>query len=306
MAAAMNGMALHGGVIPYSGTFLVFADYSRPAIRLGALMGVAGDPRDDPRLHRPGRGRPDPPAGRAPGLPARHAQPAGLPPRRRGGDRRVLEAGAGGQDHARRSWPCRARRPRRCARPRPPRTCRPRAPTSSPPPTGEAQVTIFASGTEVGDRRGRARRCCEAEGIATRVVSTPCWELFDAADRRLPQAAVIGDGRRPRRRRGRRPPGLGAVHRRGRRLRRHDRLRRQRPVRAALQGIRHHRRSGGRSGEGEAGVDIPLVPAQAGTQAFLLFCLNSRTALAVDQEKSLGPRLRGGERLIDAGPPRVF
>ena len=39
MAAAMNGMALHGGIIPYSGTFLVFADYSRAAIRLGALMG---------------------------------------------------------------------------------------------------------------------------------------------------------------------------------------------------------------------------------------------------------------------------
>ena len=39
MAAAMNGMALHGGVIPYSGTFLVFADYCRPSIRLAALMG---------------------------------------------------------------------------------------------------------------------------------------------------------------------------------------------------------------------------------------------------------------------------
>ncbi len=40
MAAAMNGMALHGGVIPYGGTFLCFADYSRPAIRLAALMGI--------------------------------------------------------------------------------------------------------------------------------------------------------------------------------------------------------------------------------------------------------------------------
>ncbi|MEM9225811.1 MAG: transketolase, partial [Pseudomonadota bacterium] len=40
MAAAMNGMALHGGIIPYSGTFLIFADYSRAAIRLGALMGT--------------------------------------------------------------------------------------------------------------------------------------------------------------------------------------------------------------------------------------------------------------------------
>ena len=38
MAAAMNGMALHGGIIPYSGTFLVFADYCRPSIRLSALM----------------------------------------------------------------------------------------------------------------------------------------------------------------------------------------------------------------------------------------------------------------------------
>jgi transketolase len=40
MAAAMNGIALHGGFIPYGGTFLCFADYSRPAIRLAALMGV--------------------------------------------------------------------------------------------------------------------------------------------------------------------------------------------------------------------------------------------------------------------------
>ena len=40
MAAAMNGMALHGGVVPYGGTFLVFTDYARGAIRLSALMGT--------------------------------------------------------------------------------------------------------------------------------------------------------------------------------------------------------------------------------------------------------------------------
>lgn len=40
MAAAMNGIALHGGLRPYGGTFLAFADYCRPAIRLSALMGV--------------------------------------------------------------------------------------------------------------------------------------------------------------------------------------------------------------------------------------------------------------------------
>ena len=40
MAAAMNGMALHGGVIPYGGTFLVFSDYMRPSIRLAAISGA--------------------------------------------------------------------------------------------------------------------------------------------------------------------------------------------------------------------------------------------------------------------------
>jgi transketolase len=40
MAAAMNGIALHGGLVPYGGTFLVFSDYARGAIRLSALMGL--------------------------------------------------------------------------------------------------------------------------------------------------------------------------------------------------------------------------------------------------------------------------
>ena len=39
MGAAMNGLALHGGIVPYGGTFLVFSDYCRPSIRLSALMG---------------------------------------------------------------------------------------------------------------------------------------------------------------------------------------------------------------------------------------------------------------------------
>jgi transketolase len=40
MAAAMNGLALHGGFVPYGGTFLVFSDYARGAMRLSALMGL--------------------------------------------------------------------------------------------------------------------------------------------------------------------------------------------------------------------------------------------------------------------------
>ena len=59
MAAAMNGMALHGGIIPYSGTFLVFSDYCRPAIRLAALMGIRVIHVMTHELDRAGRGRTD-------------------------------------------------------------------------------------------------------------------------------------------------------------------------------------------------------------------------------------------------------
>jgi transketolase len=40
MGAIMNGMSLHGGVVPYAGTFFVFTDYMRPAMRMAALMGI--------------------------------------------------------------------------------------------------------------------------------------------------------------------------------------------------------------------------------------------------------------------------
>ena len=66
MAAAMNGMALHGGIIPYSGTFLVFSDYCRPAIRLAALMGERVIHVMTHDFDRARRGWTDPSAGRAP------------------------------------------------------------------------------------------------------------------------------------------------------------------------------------------------------------------------------------------------
>ena len=65
MAAAMNGMALHGGVIPYSGTFLVFSDYCAPGDPARRADGRARHPCDDARLDRPRRRRPDASAGRA-------------------------------------------------------------------------------------------------------------------------------------------------------------------------------------------------------------------------------------------------
>ena len=88
MAAAMNGMALHGGVIPYGGTFLMFSDYCRPSIRLAALMGIRvifvmthdsiGLGEDGP-THQP--------VEHLAAL-ARHSQSAGDPPRRRAWRRR--------------------------------------------------------------------------------------------------------------------------------------------------------------------------------------------------------------------------
>ena len=48
MAAIMNGLALHGGIRPFGGTFLVFTDYCRPSIRLAALNETASNICDDP------------------------------------------------------------------------------------------------------------------------------------------------------------------------------------------------------------------------------------------------------------------
>src|SRR3954469_9613605 len=190
MAAAMNGMALHGGVIPYSGTFLVFSDYSRPAIRLGALMGVRvihvmthdsiGLGEDGP-THQPVehlaslRAMPNLNVFRpadavetaecwklaleakaSPSLMALSRQK--VPP--------VRTVVAGENLSARGAYQL--------------------AGAGHP-----AQVTIFASGSEVGVAMA-ARDLLEAEGIGARVVSTPCWELFSQQPADY-QASVIGE-----------------------------------------------------------------------------------------------------------------
>ena len=74
-AAIANGIAYHGGFIPYAGTFLNFSDYMRGSVRLAALSRAPRDLRLDPRLGRARRGRPDPPAGRALRRAAGDAQP---------------------------------------------------------------------------------------------------------------------------------------------------------------------------------------------------------------------------------------
>jgi len=190
MAAAMNGMALHGGVIPYSGTFLVFSDYSRPAIRLGALMGARvihvmthdsiGLGEDGP-THQPVehlaslRAMPNLNVFR----PADAVETAEC-------WKLALEA---------------KRTPSLMA------LSRQKVPAVRTTVAGEnlcargayqlaaaghpAQVTIFATGSEVGVAMA-ARDLLEADGVGARVVSVPCWELF-AAQPADYQAHLIGE-----------------------------------------------------------------------------------------------------------------
>nr|BFE93396.1 hypothetical protein GCM10020185_39320 [Pseudomonas brassicacearum subsp. brassicacearum] len=82
MSAIMNGVALHGGLVPYGATFLMFMEYARNAVRMSALMKKTHPVCVHPRLHRPGRRRPDSPADRATGEPALHAEPGHLAPMR--------------------------------------------------------------------------------------------------------------------------------------------------------------------------------------------------------------------------------
>ena len=190
MAAAMNGMALHGGVIPYSGTFLVFSDYSRPAIRLGALMGVRvihvmthdsiGLGEDGP-THQPVehlaslRAMPNLNVYRpADAVEAAECWKLALSTKttpsimalsRQKVPAVRLEA-ADENLSARGAYELRAAE------------------------GGEAQATLFATGSEVSIAVA-ARDLLQAEGVPTRVVSVPCWELFEAQDEAY-KARIIG------------------------------------------------------------------------------------------------------------------
>ena len=191
MAAAMNGMALHGGVIPYGGTFMVFADYSRPAIRLAALMGTRvvhvlthdsiGLGEDGP-THQP-----------VEHLAALRAIP-NLLVFRPADTVEALECWQVALQH----------------KTTPSAMCLSRQKTPAVRLTdagenlsrkgayelkaanGQAKVSLFATGTEVAIALKAAEKL-EAEGIATRVVSVPSFELF-AQQPKAYQDAVIARG----------------------------------------------------------------------------------------------------------------
>ena len=187
MAAAMNGMALHGGVIPYGGAFMVFSDYSRPAIRLGALMGVRvvhvmthdsiGVGEDGP-THQP-----------IEHLASMRAMP-NLNVFRPADAVETAECWKVAlQSKKTPAFMALSRQKVPAVRDSAPENLSAKGAYELKAASGEAKVTIFASGTEVSIAVA-AQGLLEAEGVPTRVVSTPCWELFDAQPEAYRQATI--------------------------------------------------------------------------------------------------------------------
>jgi transketolase len=178
MAAAMNGLALHGGIIPYSGTFLVFSDYARPAIRLAALMGVRaihvmthdsiGLGEDGP-THQP-----------VEHLAALRAIP-NLLVFRPADAVETAECWELALSHAGHPSIIALTR-QNLATVRTAHTdenLSRKGAYELAPADGEAKVTFLATGSEV-EIALAARALLAQEGIPSRVVSMPCWELFEA------------------------------------------------------------------------------------------------------------------------------
>jgi len=190
MAALMNGLALHGGFIPYGGTFLVFTDYLRPALRMSALMGQRvlyvmthdsiGLGEDGP-THQPVehlaslRAMPNlwvfRPAdaietmesyelalARTDGPSLFSFSRQNLPTVRASADENLTAKGG----------------------------------YVLAPATGDRQVTLIATGSEVMIAL-KARDLLQAKGIGTALVSMPCCELFDRQDTAY-RAATLGAG----------------------------------------------------------------------------------------------------------------
>ncbi len=195
MGAAINGMALHGGVVPFAGTFLVFSDYMRPAIRLAALMrapstfvfthdsvGLGEDgPTHQPVEHlvslraipgltvfRPADANETAAAwacalelkGPRALILTRQALPV------LEGDREMIHAGV-----ARGAY------------------------VLAEADGGKPAVVLIASGSEV-HLALTARKALAAQGIATRVVSMPSWELFRAQKPRYRNAVLPKSARK--------------------------------------------------------------------------------------------------------------
>jgi transketolase len=193
MAAAMNGMALHGGVRPYGGTFMCFTDYARPSMRLSALMGLPvvyvmthdsiGLGEDGP-THQP----------------VEHLAISRSTPN-------TLVIRPADMVEVAEAWEVALTQKNRptvlaLSRQNLPAVRRTHVNRNEvamgayvlAEATGKRQAILMATGSEV-EIALKARDMLEAEGIGTRVVSMPSWELFEEQDDKyrrkiLPPGAV--------------------------------------------------------------------------------------------------------------------
>ncbi len=190
MAAAVNGVALHGGYIPSGSTFLAFADYCRPALRLAALMGIGSI---EVMTHDSiGLGEDGPTHQPVEHLASLRAIP-GLLVFRPADATEALECWQAALEE--RKAPSVLALTRQNLPPARKtyveENLSARGAYEVAPASGPAKVSLFASGSEV-EIALAAQDILEAEGTPTRVVSVPCFELFlrqDDAARR----AVIGE-----------------------------------------------------------------------------------------------------------------
>jgi transketolase len=196
MAAAMNGLALHGGIIPYGGTFLVFTDYCRPSIRLSALMGqrvIYVMTHDSIGLGEDGPTH----------QPVEHIASLRCIP-----NLQVMRPA-----DAVETLECWMAALQSDGAPTVLALTRQNVPTLRTQDTtenlctkggyvladaegGERQVTLIGTGSEV-QLAMKARELLAAEGIRAAVVSLPCWSLFDKQTAKY-RKSVLGPSRLPK------------------------------------------------------------------------------------------------------------
>jgi transketolase len=190
MAAAMSGMALHGGIVPYGGTFLTFSDYCRPSIRLAALMGIRviyvmthdsiGLGEDGP-THQP-----------VEQIASLRAVPHLMVYRPADGVETAEAWQLAVSDKSRPSLLALSRQSLS--------TVRTTHTDENLTAKGayelvsdkDAKVTLLATGSEV-ELALKARELLTAEGIASRIVSMPCWALFEEQPETY-RDSVLGPG----------------------------------------------------------------------------------------------------------------
>jgi len=190
MAAAMNGMALHGGIRPYGGTFMCFTDYARPAMRLAALMkqptvfvmthdsiGLGEDgPTHQPVEHLAiSRATPNTMVFRpCDTVETAEAWELALTSKDTPSVLSLTRQGVATLRTEHRNKNMVAQGAYVLAE-----------------AEGKRQVILMATGSEV-EIAMQAREALQAEGIGTRVVSMPCWELFEQQDEKTRRQVLPG------------------------------------------------------------------------------------------------------------------